>query len=47
MVDINPSQVPAQLVDVAILEFGIVVHRIVVGLTLALDDAFKTLFLPS
>ncbi|KAF8493246.1 ZIP-like iron-zinc transporter [Russula emetica] len=34
----------AQLIGVAILEFGVVLHSVLIGLTLAVDDNFKVLF---
>ncbi|KAI0046087.1 ZIP zinc/iron transport family [Auriscalpium vulgare] len=34
----------AQIIGVAILEFGIVLHSVLIGLTLAVDEDFKTLF---
>lgn len=40
----DPQLIVAQLIGVAILEFGIVLHSIIIGLTLAVDDAFRTLF---
>ena len=43
-VDVNPDEVLAQLVGIAILEFGVVLHSTIIGLTLAVDDAFRTLF---
>lgn len=43
-VEVNPDEVLAQLVGIAILEFGVVLHSTIIGLTLAVDDAFKTLF---
>ncbi|KAF4610702.1 hypothetical protein D9613_006917 [Agrocybe pediades] len=33
-----------QLIGVAILEFGVVLHSVLIGLTLAVDEAFKVLF---
>ncbi|KAF8327213.1 Zinc/iron permease [Cantharellus anzutake] len=38
------SDVLAQLVGVAILEFGVIFHSIIIGLTLAVNEDFKTLF---
>lgn len=40
----DPRLIMAQLVGVAILEFGIVLHSIIIGLTLAVDESFRTLF---
>lgn len=40
----DPRLVIAQLIGVAILEFGIVLHSVIIGLTLAVDDSFRTLF---
>ncbi|KAL0959151.1 hypothetical protein HGRIS_014438 [Hohenbuehelia grisea] len=34
----------AQLVGTAILEFGVVLHSVLIGLTLAVDEGFKVLF---
>jgi len=34
----------AQIVGIAILEFGVVFHSVLIGLTLAVDPAFKVLF---
>jgi zinc transporter 1/2/3 len=34
----------AQIVAVIILEFGVVFHSVIIGLTLAVDQAFKALF---
>jgi zinc transporter 1/2/3 len=35
----------AQILGVAILEFGVVLHSVIIGLTLAVDDGFTTLFI--
>jgi zinc transporter 1/2/3 len=40
----DPRLIAAQLVGVAILEFGVVLHSVIIGLTLAVDEAFRTLF---
>lgn len=40
----DPRLIVAQLIGVAILEFGIVLHSIIIGLTLAVDEGFQTLF---
>lgn len=42
--DISTSEGAAQLVAVAVLEFGVVLHSIIIGLTLAVTDEFTTLF---
>ncbi|KAK7687242.1 hypothetical protein QCA50_009747 [Cerrena zonata] len=34
----------AQIVSIAILEFGVILHSILIGLTLAVDEDFKILF---
>ncbi|KAJ6620675.1 Zinc/iron permease [Mycena sp. CBHHK59/15] len=34
----------AQIVGIAILEFGVLLHSVLIGLTLAVDEAFKILF---
>ena len=34
----------AQIIGIAILEFGVVLHSILIGLTLAVDEEFKILF---
>jgi zinc transporter 1/2/3 len=34
----------AQLIGVAILEFGVVLHSVLIGLALAVDESFKILF---
>ncbi|THH10716.1 hypothetical protein EW146_g8287 [Bondarzewia mesenterica] len=34
----------AQIIGVAILEFGVMLHSILIGLTLAVDESFKILF---
>ncbi len=34
----------AQIIAVIILEFGVIFHSIIIGLTLAVDEAFKVLF---
>ncbi|KAH9931969.1 Zinc/iron permease [Fomitopsis serialis] len=35
----------AQIIGIAILEFGVVLHSVLVGLTLAVDEEFKILFI--
>jgi zinc transporter 1/2/3 len=34
----------AQIIGIAILEFGVLLHSVLIGLTLAVDPAFKVLF---
>ncbi|KAI0630673.1 ZIP zinc/iron transport family [Trametes polyzona] len=34
----------AQIIGVAVLEFGVLLHSVLIGLTLAVDDEFKVLF---
>ncbi|KAJ7110597.1 ZIP-like iron-zinc transporter [Mycena epipterygia] len=34
----------AQIIGVAILEFGVLLHSVLIGLTLAVDESFKVLF---
>ena len=43
--DVSTSEGIAQLIAVAVLEFGVILHSIVIGLTLALSDEFITLFI--
>jgi len=40
----GPDSVSAQIISVAILEFGVVLHSVLVGLTLAVDENFIILF---
>ncbi|KAJ7210444.1 ZIP-like iron-zinc transporter [Mycena pura] len=35
----------AQIVGIAILEFGVLLHSVLIGLTLAVDESFKILFI--
>lgn len=35
----------SQLVAVAVLEFGVVLHSVIIGLTLAVNEEFITLFI--
>ncbi|CAH7689510.1 Zinc/iron permease [Phakopsora pachyrhizi] len=42
--DSEQVDVGAQLIGVAVLELGVVLHSAVIGLTLAVDSQFKTLF---
>jgi zinc transporter 1/2/3 len=41
---VNQDHVAAQIIGVGILEFGVVLHSVLIGLTLAVDSQFKTLF---
>ncbi|KAH9172991.1 ZIP-like iron-zinc transporter [Lactarius sanguifluus] len=41
---VTDENVMAQLIGVAILEFGVILHSILIGLTLAVDEDFKVLF---
>jgi zinc transporter 1/2/3 len=43
----NPFQdsMLTQIIGVAILEFGVVLHSVLIGLTLAVDEDFKVLFI--
>lgn len=40
----GPDSASAQIISVAILEFGVVLHSVLVGLTLAVDENFIILF---
>ncbi|KAJ7208865.1 ZIP-like iron-zinc transporter [Mycena pura] len=46
--DRNPSEAAtaaaAHIIGIAILEFGVLLHSVLIGLTLAVDEAFKPLF---
>ena len=42
--DPGPDSTYGQLISVAILEFGVVLHSILIGLTLAVDEDFIVLF---
>jgi len=42
--DISTSEGVAQLFAVGVLEFGVINHSIIIGLTLSLSDEFITLF---
>ena len=42
--DSGPDSTSAQIISIAILEFGVVLHSILVGLTLAVDENFIILF---
>ena len=41
----GPDSTSAQIISVAILEFGVVLHSVLVGLTLAVDENFIILFI--
>jgi zinc transporter 1/2/3 len=41
---LTDEEAMAQLIGVAILEFGVILHSVLIGLTLAVDDQFKILF---
>ena len=41
----GPDSTYAQLISIAILEFGVVLHSILIGLTLAVDENFIVLFI--
>jgi zinc transporter 1/2/3 len=43
--DITTSEGVAQLIAVAVLEFGVILHSIIIGLTLSVSDEFITLFI--
>jgi solute carrier family 39 (zinc transporter), member 1/2/3 len=40
----DPDSVTAQIIGIAILEFGVVLHSVLIGLTLAVDENFIILF---
>ncbi|GAA96064.1 uncharacterized protein L969DRAFT_17204 [Mixia osmundae IAM 14324] len=42
--EVIDSQAMAQILGVAILEFGVIFHSLIIGLTLAVTDDFNTLF---
>ncbi|KAJ7767022.1 ZIP-like iron-zinc transporter [Mycena maculata] len=42
--DVDDAAAAAQIIGVAILEFGVLLHSVLIGLTLAVDEAFKVLF---
>ena len=42
---VSTAEAAAQLLGVAILEFGIIFHSVIIGLTLAVNDEFTTLFI--
>lgn len=39
------AEASAQLIAVAVLEFGVVLHSVIIGLTLAVNEDFITLFI--
>ncbi|OWZ45402.1 hypothetical protein LQV05_003804 [Cryptococcus neoformans] len=41
----SQAEAAAQLIAVAVLEFGVVLHSVIIGLTLAVDESFVTLFI--
>ena len=41
----TPTMASAQLVGIAILEFGVILHSFLIGLTLAVTENFKILFI--
>ena len=41
----TPAMASAQLVGIAILEFGVILHSFLIGLTLAVTENFKILFI--
>jgi zinc transporter 1/2/3 len=41
----HPGSALAQIVGIAILEFGVLLHSVLIGLTLAVDEEFKILFI--
>jgi zinc transporter 1/2/3 len=41
----SSAEAAAQLVAVGVLEFGVILHSIIIGLTLAVNDEFTTLFI--
>ncbi|RXK39068.1 solute carrier family 39 (zinc transporter), member 1/2/3 [Tremella mesenterica] len=41
----SKSEAVAQLIAVAVLEFGVILHSIIIGLTLAVNDQFTILFI--
>lgn len=43
--EMSRSQASAQILGVAILEFGVIFHSVIIGLTLAVSDDFTTLFI--
>jgi len=43
--DISTSEGVAQLIAVGVLEFGVILHSIIIGLTLSVSDEFITLFI--
>jgi len=43
--DCGPDSMYGQFISIAILEFGVVLHSVLVGLTLAVDENFVVLFI--
>lgn len=43
--DFGPDSTTAQFISIAILEFGVVLHSVLIGLTLAVDENFIILFI--
>ena len=43
--DCGPDSMHGQFISIAILEFGVVLHSVLVGLTLAVDEDFIVLFI--
>jgi zinc transporter 1/2/3 len=43
--EIGHHEAAKQLIGVAVLEFGVVLHSIIIGLTLAVNDNFIILFI--
>ncbi|WVQ84133.1 hypothetical protein IAT38_006280 [Cryptococcus sp. DSM 104549] len=41
----SQAEAAAQLVSVAVLEFGVILHSVIIGLTLAVNEDFTTLFI--
>ncbi|KAI0251760.1 Zinc/iron permease [Lactifluus subvellereus] len=41
---VSDENAMAQIIGVAILEFGVILHSVLIGLTLAVDERFKVLF---
>jgi len=43
--DSGPDSMYGQFISIAILEFGVVLHSVLIGLTLAVDEDFIVLFI--
>ncbi|KAF7330007.1 hypothetical protein MKEN_00264700 [Mycena kentingensis (nom. inval.)] len=43
--DVEPQGLAAHVIGIGILEFGVVLHSVLIGLTLAVDEDFKILFI--